>query len=122
MYTSNLFSVNNGMVDWLKFYTISNLRVSLIEFHGLSFTREWNGACAAGSLLKEIRVRVRVIPNAIHHKCTPPPHHHHHYFTLFMYFSLQYITCHTVYCSFISCRSSRWGRTPDLINQALAES
>lgn len=33
MYTSNLFSGNNDMVDWLKFYTISNLRVSLIEFH-----------------------------------------------------------------------------------------
>lgn len=40
MYTSNLFSVNNDMVDWLKFYTISNLWVSLIEFHWLSFTRE----------------------------------------------------------------------------------
>lgn len=138
MYTSNLFSVNNDMVDWLKFYTISNLRVSLIEFHKrviFFFVSEKQRneilaetiSCDLGGTvhaqLKEMTlgVRVRVIPNAIHHKYIPPPHHHHH-FTLFMYFSQQYITCHTVYCSFISCRSSRWGRTPDLINQALAES
>lgn len=52
-----------------------------------------NGACAAGSLLKEMTlgVRVRVIPNAIHHKY---PARHHHHFTLFMYFSQQYNMSH----------------------------
>lgn len=65
-------------------------------------------------------VRVRVILNAIHHKYSPH-HHHHHHFTLFMYFSQQYNMSHCL-LQFYFLSVVTVGRSPELINQALAES